>query len=293
MSAMPAATQTLAHYMTHEYWRAEGLPFTTLRHAVTPTNKVVTVNLTGLTAEGQWLARQALEAWKSVVDLDFREVTSGGKILFDDNAAGASTSHSATRGGTILSAKVVISTDWLARYGTTLDSYSFHTYLHEIGHALGLGHLGTYRANASFSEARFLTDSWQQSVMSYFNQNENTFIDASYARVVTPMMADVMAIQSLYGAPRGGATAGDTVYGLGGTLKTYLGSLLARPQGLSNATATIYDGGGDRQDRLLARHQGAAGGPERWRHLGRVRPQGQPRHRHRHGDRKLCRRTGR
>jgi hypothetical protein len=32
----------------------------------------------------------------------------------------------------------------------TIDSYSFQTYVHEIGHALGLGHGGPYNGSASY-----------------------------------------------------------------------------------------------------------------------------------------------
>ena len=44
--------------------------------------------------------------------------------------------------GIISSAHVNVSTQWLTNYGTTHDTYSFQTYIHEIGHVLGLGHAG-------------------------------------------------------------------------------------------------------------------------------------------------------
>ena len=67
----------------------------------------------------------------------------------------------------------------------------------------------------------------QATVMSYFDQSENTYINASHAYPVTPMIADIIAIQNLYGMPTD-SNAGNTVYGYESNADGYLGALLAR-----------------------------------------------------------------
>ena len=174
-------------------------------------------------------------------------------ITFDDNAPGASAGYSSS-GSFTVSADVNIATGWIDDYGTRLGSYGFQTYLHEIGHALGLGHQGDYDGNAVYgTDNRFTNDSWQVSVMSYFSQSENTATTASYAETVTPMAADILAIQSLYGAAGAGSLSdGDTVWGLGHTLgSSWLGQLFDAMYGGASAaydgtafTLTIFDIGG-------------------------------------------------
>lgn len=106
-------------------------------------------------------------------------------------------------------------TNWIGYYGTSLNSYSFQTYIHEIGHALGLGHAGNYNGSATYgTDNHYANDSWQASVMSYFSQNENTYIDASYVYAISPQIADVIAIRNLYGTSSTTRT-GNTVYGDG------------------------------------------------------------------------------
>lgn len=156
-------------------------------------------------------------------------------ITFDDNDSGAYAS-SITSGGRILSSSVNISTSWLETSGTSLNSYSYQTYLHEIGHALGLGHAGNYNGAASYNnDAHFANDSWQMTVMSYFSQSENAFTNASFGYVATPQMADILAIQTLYGAD--GARTGDTTYGIGASADASVNIL-------GNQAVTLYDGGG-------------------------------------------------
>ena len=211
------------------------------------------VDITGLTDEGQQLARWALEAWSTISGIRFEFVSGGdAHITFDDDEEGGF-AQITSEGNRIVSSHVNISNLWLHDYGTSLDSYSFHAYLHETGHALGLGHPGDYDGSATYGvDNEFVNDSWQATVMSYFSQRDNTFVDADYAFVTTPMIADIIAIQNLYGTPED-ISSGDTRYGSNSNVRGYLGELFALITGETSdvavyggeaITLTLHDTGG-------------------------------------------------
>jgi len=246
-----ATLDELADYLTDGYWNDSGR---LARSFDTSSSNVITVNITGLTAEGQQLARWAFEAWEMVADLDFVETSGSAMITFDDGDSGAYAS-TVTSGTTILSSTVNVGTGWLASYGTTIDSYSFQTYVHEIGHAIGLGHQGNYNGAATYGvDETFVNDSWQVSLMSYFDQIENSSINASFGFTLTTMMADILAVQNLYGAPDATSlTAGDTTWGFNSNLDGYLGEFFEFLSGGwgngyfvgNDVVLTIYDQGGN------------------------------------------------
>lgn len=226
----------------------------------------ITVDISGLTADGQQLALWAMDAWEMVTNIDFIVQYDGQgneMITVDDEDSGAfaffpgSGSTNTAFGDNSTGVELNVSKQWLVSNGTSIDSYSFQTFVHEFGHTLGLNHMGDYNFNGQAityeNDAYFTNDSWQMSIMSYFSQTENTSTSASFAYLAGPMMADIAAIQDFYGAPDAdSATAGDTTFGLNSNIGNYLDELFtAMATGSSSANVsgnpiafTIYDQGG-------------------------------------------------
>lgn len=190
----------------------------------------VTYDISGLTNAVKPMVEHAFDAWAKVTGLTFVEVGSGGDITFVDDDAGKAYANSQLSGGDITSATINIATDF-ADQGTTLDSYVFQTFIHEIGHAIGLAHAGDYNAGQGGpttypDSVLFSNDSWNTSIMSYINQSMNTNDNADYALVMTPMIADIIAVQDLYGVPVQ-AYHGDTRYGVNSDTGDYMDDVFA------------------------------------------------------------------
>ena len=133
-----ATYDEIAYQLTDGYWVFSATQFggygARRAFSVAP-GGTLTADITALTSDGQQLARWALEAWTNVTGIEFRFVSGGAHIAFDDDEPGAfSQATELWFGGEIRKAHVNVSDDWLSEYGSTIDSYTFKAYLHEIGH---------------------------------------------------------------------------------------------------------------------------------------------------------------
>jgi serralysin len=96
----------------------------------------------------------------------------------------------------------------------------FVTFMHEIAHAMGLGHGGNYDGGypTYAADALYAQDTQQYTVMSYFdrlfaeNGSDHTYEGNEQRFAETLMLYDIAALQSLYGA-NPTTRAGDTTYG--------------------------------------------------------------------------------
>lgn len=134
-----------------------------------------------------------------------------------------------------------------------IGEYGYSTFIHEIGHALGLEHMGDYNGNGNWAPESY-QDSTVLSVMSYFgpdqgsNDGKNDVMWADWVKggvtygAQTPMLNDIMAIQAMYGVDTTTRT-GATTYGFnsnitGGAAKFFDFDVNANP------VLSIFDSGG-------------------------------------------------
>jgi serralysin len=193
-------------------------------------DKSITFDVSALSPERQALAEMAFAAWGEISGLDFSEF--GGAsgfaeiefVMEPDAPVGESRAwetDNAFSGKVISMAQIHLAGNFDP--DTEINSSAFETFIHEIGHALGLGHAGNYNGTGG-GGPHYQNDTRQFSIMSYVAQGN--FNGASSLDVLTPQMADIHAIIKKYGAAEVRET--DTTYGFNAS-------------GLTAATGFVYD----------------------------------------------------
>ena len=123
----------------------------------------------------------------------------------------------------------IISIDTRPQYFGPIDrpfafqAYPLSTVVHEEGHVLGLGHAGPYNGSAIARTNQMQLGIYDQqlySVMSYIPPADTGAafygaypVDGRFPNAETPMIADILAAQRLYGAPRATALSGGQTFG--------------------------------------------------------------------------------
>lgn len=189
-----------------------------------------------MSAAMQEAARDAFEMWDDLIAIDLVETTSASSNIsfnYSSQTSGGGTyaSFGGYYGAQRTDARFGDVDIWLNTSWWTHDQdsdlydggYGIKTYIHEIGHALGLSHPGRYNGTGNFAtDAEYFQDTRQYSVMSYFDADENgsgtdhRAADGYWQYASTPLLHDILAMQAHYGADMTTRTE-DTVYGFNTT----------------------------------------------------------------------------
>lgn len=189
-----------------------------------------------LNATQQSRAELALRLWDDLIVNDMARVGAGPyytstDIEFGNSTTGVGYAHAyfPTFGSVWFNSSFTSGDDSLT--APTIGQHGFASFIHEIGHALGLDHMGDYNGSGDWTPSSY-QDSTVYSVMSYFGPSWGSGIwngeglvawadwvgaDGVLYSPQTPMLNDIMAIQSIYGVETT-TRAGDTVYGFNCTI---------------------------------------------------------------------------
>jgi serralysin len=198
-------------------------------------------------------ARTSIQLWDDLVSVTFRETNGlGADIQFANSADPAQAyAYYPQQQGWRFQSDVFVAdpalngtNNWFSPggYGTT-------TLIHEIGHAIGLSHPGAYNFDPDVPQtylglAEYAQDSEQYSIMSYWSGEETGASPINWTQFTgnnaqTPMLHDILTIQSIYGADTT-TRAGSTTYGFNSNAGRAVFDFARNPY----PYASIYDAGG-------------------------------------------------
>src|SRR5829696_931020 len=207
----------------------------------------------GLTASQKDAFTLAIRLWDDLISPDFSLAANGAtaNIKPMNTTTTIEYAHGYFPGNSVASGSLWFNPAYDASSGTNdlvtpkVGRWGFSTYLHELGHTLGLDHPGDYNGGSPTyaNDALYVQDSEMYTLMSYFGAS-NTRADwvASDGRsyfAQTPMLHDIMAIQAIYGAETTTRT-GDTTYGFNSNADVWVYNFSEN----THPVLCIYDSGG-------------------------------------------------
>ena len=229
--------------------------FPTSSNSIT-TNSGEAPGFSAMNAAQQNASRLAFWLWDDLIAPDFLEVAAGQNFSSTDLELAITTSVELGAGWARFpnNGSIWFSGTYDPVVNPKVGGYGFKTYMHEIGHAIGLEHMGDYNGSVNVVPNSY-QDSQIYSIMSYFgpNMGRGSANDVAWADWTgkdgvtyspqTPMLYDIYAIQRIYGVETTTRT-GDTVYGYNSNITGTLGAIFDFTRN-ANPILTIFDSAGN------------------------------------------------